>query len=124
MAEIVANLWAPRKTVLLGCLKHFKFVNVVSMNTKPRKNEALERAIKMAGSQAALADLLPGKVRQQHVSAWLKSGVVPPKHAAEIEKTLEGRVSRLQLVWPDDYPLTAGKPREPAATVSPIQAAR
>jgi len=45
----------------------------------------LKLAIKKAGSQAKLAALLPGDVRQQHVSYWLKNRV-PAQYCQPIHK--------------------------------------
>lgn len=45
----------------------------------------LKRAIEIAGSQAKLADALPGDVKQQHVSYWLKNRV-PAQHCGAIHR--------------------------------------
>lgn len=67
-------------------------------------NEALTRAIEIAGSQAALAARIG--VSQAHVSYWAckaKKGV-PPEHALTIER--ETGVPRFEL-RPDIYPVSA-----------------
>lgn len=48
--------------------------------------KALDEAIQVAKGQAALARLIGGKVRQGHVSYWLKVGRVPPARAQAIER--------------------------------------
>lgn len=56
---------------------------------------ALQRAINLAGGkQQALADLL--NVKQAHVSYWVMNEL-PVKRALQIEKALEGQVTRYEL---------------------------
>lgn len=50
----------------------------------PKK--ALERAIKKAGTQTALAVLIGGDVKTGHIYYWLKNGVVPAEHCPAIER--------------------------------------
>lgn len=56
--------------------------------------EALERAIEIAGSQSALADLLKCKV--QVVNNWTRRGV-PIERCVDIERATGGKVKRAQL---------------------------
>ena len=58
----------------------------------------LERAIEVAGSQAALARMI--KKTQAHIWHWLQSGRVPGEHCLAIER--ETGVSRYEL-RPDIY---------------------
>lgn len=58
-----------------------------------KQNTGLKLAITLAGSQAKLATMLGGNVRQQHVSYWLRTGV-PVRRAIQIEKALIGKVTR------------------------------
>ena len=57
---------------------------------------ALERAIEFAGSQAALARAIGGRVRQQHIYYWLRHAV-PAEYCADIERATHGRVTRRDL---------------------------
>lgn len=61
---------------------------------------ALQRAIRVVGSQTALAALLGGRIRQGHVSHWLKSGRVPAEHCPAIEDGTERQV-RCEDLRPD-----------------------
>lgn len=70
----------------------------------------LEKAIGLAGTQDALAKLLGPKVKQGHVSYWLKNGV-PANRAIEIEAALEGAVTREELC-PEIF--AAPRPEKPA----------
>lgn len=56
---------------------------------------ALERAIEIAGSQAALADLI-GKT-QAHIAMWLRRKKVPAEVCADIEGATEGKVTCAEL---------------------------
>lgn len=67
----------------------------------------IEQAVRIAGSQTALASALRFKhptVRQQHVWKWLRAGRAPAEYVIAIEQTTG--VSRYKL-RPDIYPLTA-----------------
>ena len=59
------------------------------MNTKP-----IERAIGIAGSQAALARLL--SVHPMQITHWKNRGL-PKRWAIPIEQATEGRVTRYEL---------------------------
>jgi DNA-binding transcriptional regulator YdaS (Cro superfamily) len=65
---------------------------------------AIKRAIKILGSQTALAEELG--VTPQAVQQWEASGKVPVKRVIEIEKATNGKVSRYKL-RPDIYPSEA-----------------
>ena len=65
--------------------------------------DALSRAIEIAGSQAALAVRIGGKVKQQHVSYWVRNGIVPAEHVLAIEAATARAVTRGEL-RPDLYP--------------------
>ena len=70
---------------------------------KPKKAEAaLERAIEIAGSGAALARLLG--VTRQAIAQWDR---VPPVHAMAIEKATKGAV-RCHELRPDIFPRPQG----------------
>ena len=62
--------------------------------------EALKEAIRVAGSPAALADKLG--VTRQAVENWIERGVVPAERLIEIERAVEGAVTRDKL-RPDLY---------------------
>lgn len=62
---------------------------------------ALQKAVDVVGSQAALARAI-GK-KQQHVQYWLKTKV-PGEYVIQIEKATEGQVTRHEL-RPDLYPI-------------------
>jgi len=65
---------------------------------------ALEKAIRIANGQSALARLIGKKVRQGHVYYWLKVGRVPAGYVLAIERATGGQVTRHEL-RPDLYPL-------------------
>jgi DNA-binding transcriptional regulator YdaS (Cro superfamily) len=56
----------------------------------------LLKAIELAGTQEALAKMIGPKIKQGHISYWLKNGL-PPKRAIEIEHVLGGQVTREEL---------------------------
>ena len=64
---------------------------------------ALERAIRIAGGQAALAAsisrIIERKVTQQAVSWWLtkRGHEVPPEYCRPIEQATDGAVTRAEL---------------------------
>lgn len=63
----------------------------------------LEKAIKVAGSQSALARAIG--VRQCHIWNWLnRNKKVPASQVLKIEEALQGKVTRFEL-RPDIYPL-------------------
>ncbi len=63
---------------------------------------ALQRAVQLAGGQAALARALG--VKQAHIWYWLnRAKELPGKHVLAIERATQGRVSRHAL-RPDLYP--------------------
>jgi DNA-binding transcriptional regulator YdaS (Cro superfamily) len=71
------------------------------MNTNP----IVQKAIKIAGGQSALARLIGGKVRQQHVRLWLHMDRIPAERAIQIEEATKGAVSRSELrpdLWPEE----------------------
>ena len=68
--------------------------------------EALERAIRIAGSQAALASICG--VVQGAVANWKSRGNVPPEYCPAIERATNGAVTRRDLrpedwqrIWPE-----------------------
>ena len=82
-------------------------------------NTALEQAVQIAGGQSRLASLI-GK-SQGHVHYWLrhaKAGV-PPDVAIEIDRALDGAVSK-QALRPDIFgPVTTPNDGGRAAEASP-----
>lgn len=60
--------------------------------------DALERAVEICGSQAALAAKL--NLRQSHVSMWKARGNVPAEYCPSIERATDGRV-RCEQLRPD-----------------------
>jgi DNA-binding transcriptional regulator YdaS (Cro superfamily) len=54
----------------------------------------LERAVEIAGGQAALARKIGGRVRQQHIYYWLRHEV-PAKYCVDIERATG--ISRYEL---------------------------
>lgn len=74
------------------------------MNEKLTPQQALEKAVEIAGGQTALAKLLPPKTKQQHVWNWInRLGACPQNKALLIETVLGKRVTKEQL-RPDLYP--------------------
>jgi DNA-binding transcriptional regulator YdaS (Cro superfamily) len=66
----------------------------------------LQRAIRIAGGQAALARACGGNCRQQHVWNWVhRDRKIPAEFVLAIERATGGLVTRYQL-RPDIYPLT------------------
>jgi DNA-binding transcriptional regulator YdaS (Cro superfamily) len=68
-------------------------------------NPIVQRAIDLAGGQTALARLIGGKIRQQHVRRWLHMKRVPAERAVQIEIATNGAVSRSELrpdLWPKE----------------------
>lgn len=76
-------------------------------------NDGLQKAIDYAGSQSALARLLGGKTKQQHVFHWMNKGI-PAKRAIEIEVATNGAVTRSEL-RPDLWPPQTEQTKEIAA---------
>jgi DNA-binding transcriptional regulator YdaS (Cro superfamily) len=66
----------------------------MARNLTPRK--ALERAVKICGSQSELARRLGGKIKQQHIHYWLENGLSPVQ-AIPIEQAVNGAVTRHEL---------------------------
>ena len=63
---------------------------------------ALEKAIRVMGTQAALASSIGAS--QQRVSSWIKRGMaVPAEFVLPIERATRGQVTRHEL-RPDLYP--------------------
>lgn len=73
------------------------------MNDELSPKDALQRAVDLAGSQTALAALLPKNVKQQHIHKWLSNGQCSPQYAIPIEQAVNEEVFRHQL-RPDIYP--------------------
>lgn len=69
-----------------------------------RQTAALKRAIRIAGSRAALGQKIGG-ISGQAVGKWLKAGV-PPERVLDVEAATLGAVSRHDL-RPDIYPREA-----------------
>lgn len=63
-------------------------------------NQALIRAIEIAGSQRALAKKC--NATQQHVWNWMQSGKVPVDRAIQIEIATNGEVTKEELA-PDFF---------------------
>jgi len=58
------------------------------------QREALEKAVRVLGSQAALAEVCGGNVKQQHVSGWLnrvKKPGLPPAYAMKVQRATSER---------------------------------
>jgi len=69
--------------------------------------KALHLAIREAGSQSELARRL--NVRQQSVHEWTRTGRVPAARVLDVERAVEGKVTRHQL-RPDIYPPEERRP--------------
>lgn len=63
---------------------------------------AIERAANAAGGQSALARLL--EITPQAVQRWCATGTVPSERVLDIERAINGQVSRHEL-RPDLYPI-------------------
>lgn len=59
----------------------------------PKK--ALEQAVQKAGSPTALAALIGGGVKRQHVEYWLKVGKTPATYCPAIERAVGVRCEDL-----------------------------
>jgi DNA-binding transcriptional regulator YdaS (Cro superfamily) len=55
----------------------------------------IEKAIRLAGSQTALGNLLG--ITPQAVQKWAKQGLVPGDRCREVETALAGQVTRYEL---------------------------
>ncbi|MGZ9027358.1 MAG: YdaS family helix-turn-helix protein [Telluria sp.] len=55
----------------------------------------IQKAVRLAGSQTALADLL--HLTPQAVQKWVAHGVAPGERCREIEAALQGEVTRYEL---------------------------
>lgn len=96
--NLQARLWGVKHRFLLTDLQEFLY----SASMK-KKNPLVELAIQIAGSQAKLAALIGGRVKQQHVQLWLYMPQVPASRAIQIEIATNGVVSRHELrpdLWP------------------------
>ena len=67
------------------------------MSTAP-----LERAVSLAGSQSALAQAASNvdpdcRIKQQHISYWLRKGRLPAEHCSVIEAAVNGAVTKHEL---------------------------
>lgn len=60
---------------------------------------ALDRAIKIAGSQSELARRMRGKIKTGHIYYWRKHGFVPPDQAPSIERAT-GKLVRCEELCP------------------------
>lgn len=77
------------------------------MNQSPDHRPALRRACRIAGSQAALAELIG--VSAQRIKNWLsRDKEIPELYCSRIERALSKRVRRQELrpldwqeVWPE-----------------------
>lgn len=72
------------------------------------QNQALERAIRWAGSEIALAAKL--EIDPNNVRLWVRNGQVPPGRAIQIETLTNGRIRAWQLVG-NLPPKPAGRPK-------------
>ena len=66
--------------------------------------EAFTKAIDLAGSQSELARRIGGKVRQQHISAWLQRGKVPEDQVLSVARAVAFQVTPHELdsaMYPD-----------------------
>lgn len=70
--------------------------------------DALEHVVEVLGSQEALASAL--KIRSPSISEWRKRGRVPAERCLEIERLVDGQVTRYDL-RPDVF----GDPQHKAA---------
>lgn len=55
----------------------------------------IAKAIRLAGSQTALGNLL--KLTPQAIQKWAAQGVVPGERCREVESLLDGQVTRYEL---------------------------
>lgn len=67
----------------------------------------IEKAIRLAGSQTALGNLLG--ITPQAVQKWSKQGFVPGERCRDVETALQGQVTRYEL-----NPAVFGEYPEPA----------
>jgi DNA-binding transcriptional regulator YdaS (Cro superfamily) len=65
------------------------------------EEKAIEKAVRAAGSQSALARAIG--VTPQAVQGWCASGKVPAVRVLDIERVVDGKVTRHEL-RPDLYP--------------------
>lgn len=64
---------------------------------------AIQKAVRLAGGQTALADLIGRPVRQGHVWKWLRNGYVPAEQVLAVVRALDGRMTPHEI-RPDIYP--------------------
>lgn len=69
---------------------------------KTNTQKSLLKAIEIVGGQTRLAEFC--HVSQPTVFGWIKYGRVPAQRVIQIEKIVEGKVTRHEL-RPDLYPL-------------------
>lgn len=66
----------------------------------------ITKAIRLAGSQTALGNLLG--LTPQAIQKWASQGTVPGERCREVESLLEGQVTRYEL-----NPTVFGEPPQP-----------
>jgi DNA-binding transcriptional regulator YdaS (Cro superfamily) len=64
-------------------------------NLIEKQQNAVEKAINIAGSQAALAKKC--RVKQQSISKWLKKGSVPPARVEDVIQAVNGQLTPTEL---------------------------
>lgn len=71
----------------------------------PNTNERpIDKAIRLAGSQSALARLIGGSCKPQTVQYWFSCGRVSPVAALRISRALNNAVTKHELC-PEAYPV-------------------
>jgi DNA-binding transcriptional regulator YdaS (Cro superfamily) len=80
----------------------------ISSSEKP-----IDKAIRIAGGQSALARLLGKPYKQQNIQYWAKAGRVPPIAALHIHNALHGQVTKHDLC-PEAYPIEESYPTSAA----------
>lgn len=77
----------------------------------------IDKAVRLAHGQTALGKLFDPPVSPQAVQKWVAKGVAPSDRCREIEKKLDGRVTRYEL-----NPVVFGYPPEaPGPESAPAQ---
>lgn len=67
--------------------------------------DAVKRAILIAGGPSKLARLLGKEFSQPQISNWLyRNKKIPVRHVILVEKALKGKITRYEL-RPDLYPM-------------------
>ena len=77
------------------CNSFLDSIGFLAMNSRTEQIEALKKAIKIAGGQAALARI--ASVTRQAVSLWLRTGQVPANRVQSVEAATNGLVTRHDL---------------------------